>query len=237
MNRAILKPGGPQAPHVLVGDRGGRQRELVGVDEQRPLGLGEAGLIEAACRERGENGLLLVGVDRSGGQKLTESRPVMDQSIVAAVQRRDADAEHLALASAQRARPAHQFQIELGMLAHHLHVDAVDLQDVVRVGHSFVGRQLDLAQVANERHSGLLIASSRRRAPSRLQLVRFHTRAHVLLPGHWIQPSGAVCRSCEALEDVAEPSQEREQPDWHHRPDSDRSHLEVSIDEGGQILE
>jgi len=57
----------------------------------------------------------------------------MVESIVAVILGRDDDGDHLALDAAQRPAFAHQFEIQVIVVAQRLGMDAVDLDDVVAV--------------------------------------------------------------------------------------------------------
>lgn len=60
----------------------------------------------------------------------------MLQSVVARVDGGHNDSNHLALCTAQRPPPSHEFHIEIVMMPHHSTVDTVNQNDVVAVWHA-----------------------------------------------------------------------------------------------------
>ena len=77
---------------------------------------------------------------------------MMVQSMVAVIERRNAHAQQLALAPRQRAGSMHQLLVEIVVLAHHGRMNRVNLNDVVGIGHTILGRQRVGGHVINECH-------------------------------------------------------------------------------------
>ena len=78
---------------------------------------------------------------------------MMADSIVTVIERRYAHGHDLALQARQRSWTMHQLQIQLVMLAHDGRVNAVNLQDVVRVRHAVFRRQVLVAHITDKRHA------------------------------------------------------------------------------------
>ncbi len=154
VNGAIVKPGLPEADDVLLIDGRRRSRQLVTIFEQRRVRLGEETRFQGLGRQRREEIHLFVDRHACGSQDAAEPRRVMMKSIMAAVQRRHTDAEHLPPAPVERARTMHQGEIQIVVVAHDRRVDPVDLDDIVGIGHTLVGPQRGGICVSDERHGG-----------------------------------------------------------------------------------
>ena len=152
VNRPVVEPSRPERRHVRRADRSGRTRQLFGVLQQRVISRRPARAIEHVRGQRRQERRLLVGRHARGAQDATEARRVMMQSIVTAVQRRYPNGERLTLAVRQRPRAVHQLQIQVVVLPHDRRVNAVDLDNVIRIGNTVFGREIRLVGVSNERH-------------------------------------------------------------------------------------
>lgn len=93
MDPGVADPGVAQTGKIALGDLPGIGGELQGVIDQRPL----------SRIERRAGRIMPQGIERRlVGALDTESLPVMDDSVVATVERRDRHRDGLPLAAAQR---------------------------------------------------------------------------------------------------------------------------------------
>ncbi len=74
------------------------------------------------------------------------------QSVVARIQGGHNDSNHLALRTAQRPSPSHEFHIELVMMPHHSTVDTVNQNNVVTIRHTVLDRDRFVRVKWYERH-------------------------------------------------------------------------------------
>ena len=77
----------------------------------------------------------------------------MVKSIVAPIERRNANREHFPLAPRDGSLTMHELQIQLIVLVHDCRMNAVNLEDVVGIGNATTERQLLFSQVEDERHA------------------------------------------------------------------------------------
>ncbi len=149
--------------NVMRLDRSRCQGQYLGVVEQCVLPRRESGRRTRRGLQSGHDGVLRAGGEVRFRQDHTETRSVMVHSIVAAIQCRDADADELTLAAAERPGAMHHLFVQLPVLAHHCGMHGMHLDDVVGVGDTIRFGECVGGDVADERHDGLAVCH--RRAP------------------------------------------------------------------------
>jgi hypothetical protein len=77
----------------------------------------------------------------------------MMYSVTALIFGRHHHGDHLALDTGERAAAAHQFDIEIVMVAHGLRVDAVNLDDIILIVHAPFRWDPFFRYIVDERHS------------------------------------------------------------------------------------
>lgn len=101
---------------------------------------------------------------------VTESRSVVVQSIVALIDGRDPNPQDLALEPRERTGTVHELSIELEVQPHYLRMHAVDLDDVIRIGHSAGRRDVGFVNIAYVRHGASVPHGRPRSTPSLARL-------------------------------------------------------------------
>lgn len=133
-------------------DTGGMPRQAICITQQCPLAFTDIDLIRCVFAERPDQLALsrLIGTGRS--EDPTETRSVMLDSVVALVQRGNANGKHLTFTPSERAASVHQLPVQFQMLAHDGRVNGMDLNDVVPVIHSVLFALCFRRNVLDERH-------------------------------------------------------------------------------------
>lgn len=132
-DRPIAEPTGAQTTQVAFGHFPGRARQLGGIIEHRPVW-------------RRQLGVLIIPLDLGGplavSSQLTEVARMMFQSVFAAVDGGDDDADQLALRPRQGRVAKHQRLVEMQVINEGSRVQAVDLHDVIDLSALGVSRPL-----------------------------------------------------------------------------------------------
>jgi len=103
---SVREAGSPQRLHVLRRDGPRLGREPTCIGQHGPVGRRDGRSAPVHLERRDQ---------RIVSCELTEPRPVMRHSVVAAVRRRDGDRDHLPLGPAERGASPHQRLVELEM--------------------------------------------------------------------------------------------------------------------------
>lgn len=155
VNAPVIESGRPQRRDIARRDLLRRSRQPGDKFEHRPVGWIECGAPEVLGQRRGQF-LNCVVLDASRPEKRTETRPVMENSIVTPVETRYGHRDHLALHPAEGAGAVHQFPVERLVQTHCLRMDAVNAENVVLILDPVLGRNGLRIPVGNERHARLL---------------------------------------------------------------------------------
>ena len=160
------KTGGSERQRVRLTEVAGRKSELDDVLEHPPVAL-----IHGLSRDRRAQAIykpvLFFHRHPSHTKQPTETRSVMVQSVFAVVERRHHDTDRLALDAAQRPLAVHELAVELEVLPHHPTVHPVNLDDVVAVGYTIIGRDLVFGKLLDEGHRIFLSCKESTRPRSR----------------------------------------------------------------------
>ncbi len=168
VNRAVPEPGLTKTLHIGRRDLLRLTRQLDGVIEHRAIRIVRCGGPVIGPQRRNQTVLL----DRCPAFRLeesTEPRPVVMYSIMAPVDCRDDDRNHLPLDPAERSGATHQLNIKLVMLSHDSAVYSMNTDDVVAISNAIARRDLIVGLIGYECHRCLrklysIVPSAWRRA-------------------------------------------------------------------------